>query len=88
MSVKESCTSCFKALSVPSRMRIFSFLEENKKANVSEVVSIVGLRQPTVSYHLKEMERDGLLKSERKGKEVFYSISHFCPYDGGDCVLG
>ena len=87
MSVKENCTSCFKGLSVPSRMQIYTFLERHKKARVSEVVKVVGLRQPTISYHLKEMEHDGLLKSQKVGKEVYYTVSHFCPYDGGKCVL-
>ena len=68
-------------------MKIYEFLEGTKKASVTEVVSVVGLTQPTVSYHLKEMEDYGLLKSVKAGKEVFYSLSHVCPVDNGKCVL-
>ena len=87
MSVKVKCTNCFKALSTPSRMVIYSYLESEEKARVSEIVQVAKLRQPTVSYHLKEMEKCGLLSSERKGKEVYYSVSHICPYDNHKCVL-
>ncbi len=68
-------------------MQIFDFLERNHKANVSDVVAAVKLRQPTISYHLKEMARSGLLRSEKIGKEVYYSISFTCPHDGQKCVL-
>lgn len=68
-------------------MQIFGYLENHKEATVSQLVEVAGLRQPTVSYHLKEMEDAGLLKSEKLGKEVRYSISHMCPYDGKKCVL-
>lgn len=68
-------------------MQIFDFLEGKHRANVSDIVVAIKLRQPTISYHLKEMERSGLLKSEKAGKEVYYSISFTCPHDGSRCVL-
>ena len=68
-------------------MKIYEFLEVHKKASVNEVVPVVGLKQPTVSYHLREMENYGLLKSEKSGKEVFYRLSHVCPADNSKCVL-
>lgn len=69
-------------------MQIYSFLEGKKEANVSEIVENLNLTQPTISYHLKEMEETGVLSSLKKGKEVYYKISHVCPFDDKKCVLG
>src|SRR3989304_4573109 len=82
------CTDCFKSVSVPSRMAIYNFINlSGGEATVGQVVGYIGLRQPTVSYHLKEMKDAGLLKSRKSGKEVFYSIDEVCPTDGDICVL-
>lgn len=81
------CTSCFKSVSVPSRMVIYSFLTKNTSATVGKIVEEVGLTQPTVSYHLKEMKYSGLLSNKKIGKEVHYSINHMCPHLERACVL-
>jgi len=68
-------------------MEIYKFLREKGKKTVSEVVEVVGLTQPTVSYHLKSMKEAGILLSERSGKEVYYYVNEACPNSGHDCVL-
>lgn len=70
-------------------MEIYNFLneEEGKEASVTEIVDIVGLTQPTISYHLQEMKHNGLLKSRKAGKEVFYSVNTICPHFHQECVL-
>lgn len=82
------CTHCFKTLGVESRMDIYGYLTNTAKATVSEIVDIVKLRQPTVSYHLKEMREAGLLVSSKHGKEVYYSLSRLCPHYNKECILG
>jgi len=84
------CIDCFKSVSVPTRLAIYNFLNspsERSEATVSEVVDHIGLRQPTISYHLKEMKEAGLLVSRRMGKEVYYSVSKMCPHYNQECVL-
>jgi ArsR family transcriptional regulator len=82
------CTDCFRSVSVPSRMAIYNFISvSGGEATVGQVVDYIGLRQPTVSYHLKEMKDAGLLKSRKAGKEVFYSIHGICPNDGDVCII-
>lgn len=66
---------------------IYRYLVENIEATVSSVVSHIGLTQPTISYHLKDMESNGLLKSKKVGKEVYYSINYHCPIYDCDCIL-
>lgn len=72
------CLHCLENLAVDSRLRIYKFLADNGESRVSEVVSFIRLSQPTVSYHLKEMKKSGLLTSVKKGKEVFYSVKKEC----------
>lgn len=81
------CTNCFKSVSVPSRMVIYNYLTNNDSATVGEIVEQVGLTQPTVSYHLKEMKHSGLLNNKKIGKEVHYSVNHNCPHLGQVCIL-
>lgn len=86
-TAEATCVVCFNNLGIDSRMEIYKFLRENGKKTVSEVVDIVKLTQPTVSYHLKSMREAGILISERVGKEVYYFINEACPSNGHDCVL-
>ena len=81
------CTSCFKSVSVPSRMVIYNYLTKVGDATVGELVKQVELSQPTVSYHLKEMKHSGLLTNKKIGKEVHYSINKKCPHQGNECIL-
>ena len=60
-----------KGLADENRLRIFLTLTDGPKA-VSRVVEEVGLSQPLVSHHLKELRLSGLVKVERKGPFVFY----------------
>lgn len=78
---------CFSTLGVGSRMRIFEYLRKTGKATVGEIVDVVKLTQPTISYHLKEMKVAGLLESDKAGKEVRYHIRRKCPSRNEDCVL-
>lgn len=87
MFMKEDCVACFKNLGVESRIKIYMFLGQNKLKNVSEITKFIGLKQPTVSYHLTEMLKSGLLVKKSIGKEVFYSISSNCPHDESSCCI-
>jgi ArsR family transcriptional regulator, arsenate/arsenite/antimonite-responsive transcriptional repressor len=63
-----------KALSDPSRTRIVKLLQSNDLC-VCDITKRIGLSQPTVSKHLKQLETAGLLASRRSGKTVFYRIA-------------
>ena len=68
-------------------MRIYRFLRDSGENTVNTVVDLVGLTQPTVSYHLKEMKDCGILKSRKAGKEVYYSVDPECQVYMDECVL-
>ena len=83
----DPCTNCFNSLGVGSRMKIYKYLKKMGKKPVSEIVVHIGLKQPTVSYHLNEMKSSGLLKSVKRGKKVIYSIEESCPHHHVECFL-
>lgn len=62
-----------KALSDPNRLRILLTVAAGRKS-VSQVVERVGLSQPLVSHHLKELRLAGLVAVERDGPFVFYEL--------------
>ena len=68
-------------------MKIYDFLKKNTQATVSQLVKVVGLTQPTVSYHLGEMKKAGLLSDNKVGKQVYYSIKEGCETSSKSCVL-
>lgn len=87
MRMKTVCVGCFKNLGVESRIRIYMFLAQQNGKNVSEITKYIGLKQPTVSYHLSEMLKAGLLSKKTVGKEVYYSVNSSCPHDSEVCCI-
>jgi DNA-binding transcriptional ArsR family regulator len=63
-----------KSLSDENRLRILRSLRDGKKS-VSRIVEEVGLSQPLVSHHLKELRRALVVKVERKGPFVYYEMT-------------
>ena len=85
--MKTQCSKCFRNLGVNSRADIYEYIESRGPVNVTDTTKHTKLKQPTVSYHLKEMNESGLLKKILKGKEVFYSVNADCPHDGYKCIV-
>lgn len=64
----------FKGFADQSRLAILNALLEKSKT-VSEIVKETKLSQPNTSAHLACLLGCGLVHKEKKGREVFYSIS-------------
>lgn len=64
-----------KILSSPRRIEIISALKDGEKT-VTELVDIVGSPKANVSQHLSIMRLKGILKSKRKGVNIYYSIAN------------
>ncbi len=64
-----------KALSHENRLLLLCLLAE-KERSVSDLESILSLRQPTVSQQLARLRLDGLVTTRRDGKTIFYSIAN------------
>ncbi len=65
----------FKALGDPNRVRIVNLLATSAgPVCVCDVTPLLGLAQPTVSFHLKKLLMAGLVEREQRGKWAYYSI--------------
>ena len=63
-----------KSLSDENRLRIILCVSCGRKS-VSSIVEELGLSQPLVSHHLKELKRSLLVKIERNGPFVYYELA-------------
>jgi ArsR family transcriptional regulator, zinc-responsive transcriptional repressor len=62
-----------KSLSDENRLRILLCVSAGKKP-VSAIAEEVGLPQPLVSHHLKELKRSLLVSVERNGPFIYYEL--------------
>jgi DNA-binding transcriptional ArsR family regulator len=64
-----------KALGHPARVKILRILNESSRCIVGDLVEVLPLSQSTVSQHLKELKRVGLIKGEIEGPRVCYCLN-------------
>lgn len=64
----------FSVLGDPTRLGIVLYLMD-KKTSVTEIVNTLGLTQSAVSHQLRILKDAHVLKSEKVGKMVFYSLN-------------
>jgi DNA-binding transcriptional ArsR family regulator len=64
-----------KSLSDENRLRILFCISRERKA-VGSIVEELGLSQPLVSHHLKELKRSLLVQIERSGPFIYYELSN------------
>lgn len=67
----------FKALADRHRIRILNILlaAEGDAVCVCEFQPVLGVSQPTVSHHLKQLVEAGLLEREKRGTFAYYSLA-------------
>ena len=63
-----------KALADENRLRIIVSLADGRKP-VSRIVEELGISQPLVSHHLKELKRALLVHVERSGPFIYYELA-------------
>jgi DNA-binding transcriptional ArsR family regulator len=64
-----------KAFAHPARVAILQHLFSIKGCNCGDLVNEIGLAQPTISQHLKELKQMGLIKGNIEGTSVCYCIN-------------
>jgi ArsR family transcriptional regulator len=66
----------FKALGDPTRVRLLSLIaaHSEREACICDLTEPVGLSQPTVSHHMKQLADAGLVTREQRGKWAYYRI--------------
>lgn len=65
----------FKALGDPTRVKLLSLISASAGAEmcVCDLTEPVGLSQPTVSHHMKQLVEAGLVTREQRGRWAYYS---------------
>lgn len=64
-----------KALGHPARIAILKTLAEKNECVCGEIVEILPLAQATVSQHLKELKKAGLIKGRVSGVKSCYCVN-------------
>lgn len=63
-----------KSLGNRRRLEILQLLK-NRRLNVTEMVQMLGLRQPNLSQHLSVLRQHGLVKISKDGQKVYYALA-------------
>ncbi|QGU01606.1 HTH-type transcriptional repressor SmtB [Corynebacterium kalinowskii] len=63
-----------RALDSQLRMKILYLLKPQPRC-VHELVEYLGSSQPLISQHLKVLRSAGLVSNERRGREMYYSLT-------------
>jgi ArsR family transcriptional regulator len=71
---REQWCEVFRALASGPRLQILECLRRGP-VRCREILEVVGLSQPAVSYHLAKLEHAGILVKEKRGTRNCYRIS-------------
>lgn len=64
-----------RAVNHKLRKQIIKLLEDNKRLTVTEIYVKLRLEQSVASQHLAILRRAGVVKTDREGKYIFYSLN-------------
>jgi DNA-binding transcriptional ArsR family regulator len=70
----EKAAQIFRALGNPARLTIVKGLLKHEECNVNKMVKALAIPQSTVSQHLAVLKASGVIRGERRGVEVCYSV--------------
>ena len=64
-----------KALAHPARIAIIEYLIKANECICNDLVEVLGLAQPTISQHLRELKDVGIIKGKIEGTSICYCIN-------------
>ena len=64
-----------KALADPIRLRLVSVVAASGEACACDLPALVGRAQPTVSHHLSQLAKAGILEREQRGKWAWFAVN-------------
>ncbi len=74
MVPQEEAARFFQALGDPTRLALIEELRKGER-NVNDLVRALGCPQPKVSRHLKVLKDAGVVRDERSGRHVAYTLT-------------
>jgi ArsR family transcriptional regulator, arsenate/arsenite/antimonite-responsive transcriptional repressor / arsenate reductase (thioredoxin) len=85
----------FAMLGHPGRLSVFRLLMRHAPAGMrpTEMADSLHLKPNTLSHYLSDLEQAGLIRSDRQGRSLFYSVnldraSQLASYLVNDCLRG
>jgi len=81
----EGRAKILKALAHPTRLYIVDVLSRGERC-VRDLTKLVGDDMSTVSKHLSVLKSSGIVRDEKRGSEVFYSLRLGCVMGFFDCI--
>ncbi len=63
-----------KVIAHPTRLEIIQLLDGKRTLTVTQICSKLEIEQSLVSHHLASMRNKGVLKADREGINISYSI--------------
>ena len=74
MEIKQAL-SCLAALAHETRLAVFRLLVREGPGGMpaGEIARCLGVPAPTLSFHLKELERAGLVGAKRQQRQILYA---------------
>ena len=73
----ETMAKTLRAVADPTRLQLLSMIAgaPGEEATVSDLAESLGLRQPTVTHHLRILVEEGVLMREQRGKYAWHQIA-------------
>lgn len=72
----KSAAMTLRAINHKLRQQIVRLLEEHKRMNVTDIYVKLRLEQSVASQHLAILRRANIVRTEREGKFIHYSLNH------------
>ncbi len=72
----EKIAKVLKTIAHPVKLQVLQILREEEPMDVGSLCDRLGIdcEISMMSHHLSKMKDNGILQSEKKGKQVFYAI--------------
>ncbi|WP_045520972.1 ArsR/SmtB family transcription factor [Neobacillus niacini] len=77
----EKAANVLKLLGDKTRLTIAGILKQ-RECCVCEFLEVFEMSQPSISQHLRKLKDAGMVKEERRGQWIFYSLNHQSDYYG------
>ena len=69
----DNLSGIFKVMADPTRLKILYALMLDT-CNVSKLVELLGMSQSSISHQLILLKDEGLIRSKKEGRKVYYSL--------------
>lgn len=73
LAASQAC-SLLKVLANPERLLLLCQMTQGEYC-VSDLESLTGIRQPTLSQQLTVLREEQMVNTRREGKQIFYSVA-------------